>query len=227
MRLNTNMIRYFPEYGFPKVKADVKKYIGDVSGYNVRKFNKNYQEKLKNNEKIYNKWRRATKKRDNLWREQKKTDPKLETYISELSEVCRKLGLEASGDNIQLLRLKGDRRKARINTAKVAVPTTIGTATGYIIGKKKQLEKQASSSPLYMTRRLGSRYSKFGNAGRSGFSGVGIGMPGASGTGITPQSSISLQKILSANSKPVKIQGSLSSKQAAKLNGVNTNVTKI
>lgn len=227
MRVSINTIRHFPKYGFPKVKADIKKYIGDVSGYNFRKFNKDYQEKLKHSGEKYGKYRRALTKRDNLWREQRKTDSKLEKYISELSEECRKQGLELSSDNIQLLRLKGDRRKARINTAKVAVPTTIGTATGYIIGKKKQLEKQASTNPLYMTRRLGSRYSKFGNAGRSGFSGVGIGMPGASGTGITPQSSISLQKILSASFKPVKIQGSLSSKQAAKLNGVNINVNKV
>ena len=129
------------------------------------------------------------------------------------------------------------RDNARLKTAIATTPAVlIGSSVygynhmpkGYRPNKnKKRLEKKASTNPLYMTRRLGTRYSKFGGAGRSGFGGVGIGMPGASGTGITPQSSESLYKILNASSKPVKIEGSLSSKQAAKTNGVNKYVTKI
>lgn len=97
----------------------------------------------------------------------------------------------------------------------------------HYIRRKKQIEKQASANPLYMTKKLGTRFGKFGASGRSGVGGVGIGMPGASGTGIPPQSASNLQRLLNTSSKPVKIEGSLSSSRAAKLNGVNTNVTKL
>lgn len=204
----------------------IKKYIKDMSGYNHRKaintFNELNSEHLKNCNLLARKKRKLAE-----IQKSGKVGWRLQNDIADLEEKLRIEGFDVSKALIDQHRVGADKVKARRTTANFAVPT-IGVGTGAVyIRRKKQIEKQASVNPLYMTKKLGTRFGKFGASGRSGVGGVGIGMPGASGTGIPPQSASNLQRLLNTSSKPVKIEGSLSSSRAAKLNGVNTNVTKL
>lgn len=75
--------------------------------------------------------------------------------------------------------------------------------------------------PGYITKKLGTRFGKFGNAGRSGIGGVGVGMPGASGTGITPQKAVQIHNTIPSKDEIVSnIKGSLSMNQSNKLKNI-------
>lgn len=122
--------------------------------------------------------------------------------------------------------IKATRKKTKQVATGVGIASTTGTigaggVLAYKHHKKKQLEKQASINPLYMTKRLGTRFGKFGNAGRSGIGGVGVGMPGASGTGITPQKAVQLHNTIPSKDEIVSnIKGSLSMKQNNKIKSI-------
>lgn len=72
--------------------------------------------------------------------------------------------------------------------------------------------------PGYITKRIGKTFGKFGSGGRSGVDGVGIGMPGASGTGIVPQkASMQLHNTIPAKNKVSNIKGTLSLKKTNRI----------